>query len=233
MDPNYPIFVLAAVLVERKYYCSVIVPELKQLKHQLFGTDQIVFHTADITRNRKGFERLKDANFREKFYKKLNEAMRKWDYSVIAVVVDKQRHKQAYGDAALDPYNLSLALVAERLVFESDARGVKAKMVAESRGSHLDIRLKRAWEAIKETGTYYVQGKRFREKVADFAFCNKKDNVAGLQLADLVATPIGRWYLGKSLKEDWYIVESKFRGGPNGYLGRGLIVLPTRLNYSS
>ena len=55
----------------------------------------------------------------------------------------------------------------------------------------------------------------------------KCENVAGLQLADLVVTPIGRQVLGKPSKEDWSIVESKLRRGPKGnYEGYGLVVLP-------
>jgi hypothetical protein len=55
----------------------------------------------------------------------------------------------------------------------------------------------------------------------------KHDNVAGLQLADLVVSPIGRHVLGKPDKEDWRIVEAKFRRSPDGRMeGFGLVVLP-------
>jgi hypothetical protein len=57
---------------------------------------------------------------------------------------------------------------------------------------------------------------------------DKHLNVAGLQLADLVVSPIGRHVMGKPPREDWKIVESKMRRryshGP--YNGTGLIVLP-------
>jgi len=55
----------------------------------------------------------------------------------------------------------------------------------------------------------------------------KKNNIAGLQLADLVVSPIGRHILGKPDKEDWRIVEEKFRRSPQGKIdGFGLVVLP-------
>ncbi len=43
---------------------------------------------------------------------------------------------------------------------------------------------------------------------------DKKDNVAGLQIADLVVTPIGQWAMwamGKRGHEDWEIIKTKFR----------------------
>jgi hypothetical protein len=56
---------------------------------------------------------------------------------------------------------------------------------------------------------------------------NKNRNVAGLQLADLVVSPIGRHVLGKPPKEDWRIVESRLRCNRRGdYRGYGLVVLP-------
>lgn len=55
----------------------------------------------------------------------------------------------------------------------------------------------------------------------------KRDLVAGLELADLVVSPIGRHVLGRPTKEDFRIVESKFRRNRSGdYRGFGLVVLP-------
>jgi hypothetical protein len=55
----------------------------------------------------------------------------------------------------------------------------------------------------------------------------KSENIAGLQLADLVLTPIGRYILGKAIKEDFRIIESKFRRSKSGqWKGYGLVVLP-------
>ena len=48
-----------------------------------------------------------------------------------------------------------------------------------------------------------------------------------LQLADLVASPIGRHLLGKVDKADWRIVERKLRRNHVGEVeGFGLVVLP-------
>lgn len=52
---------------------------------------------------------------------------------------------------------------------------------------------------------------------------------SGLELADLVVSPIGRHVLGKPAREDFRVVETKFRRDARGnHLGPGLIVLPKK-----
>ncbi|WP_020494532.1 DUF3800 domain-containing protein [Verrucomicrobium sp. 3C] len=54
----------------------------------------------------------------------------------------------------------------------------------------------------------------------------KSANLTGLQLADLVATPIGRHAIGKPANEDWRIVYGKFRPKRAGKVnGHGLVIL--------
>ena len=46
-------------------------------------------------------------------------------------------------------------------------------------------------------------------------------------MTDLVATPIGRYVLGKQIKEDFRIIETKFRRNrEGGFSESGLVVLP-------
>jgi hypothetical protein len=76
-------------------------------------------------------------------------------------------------------------------------------------------------------GTRFLQAKAIARQLLGLDLRDKSENVAGLQLADLVVSPIGRHVLDKPPKEDWSIVESKLRRGPKGsYEGYGLVVLP-------
>ncbi|MCC8369540.1 MAG: hypothetical protein LN573_05745 [Rickettsia endosymbiont of Oxypoda opaca] len=55
----------------------------------------------------------------------------------------------------------------------------------------------------------------------------RKKQYCWLQLADLIVSPIGRYILGKQIKEDSQIIRQKFRKNSRGiYEGYGLIVLP-------
>jgi hypothetical protein len=72
-----------------------------------------------------------------------------------------------------------------------------------------------------------MQASQIDKRIQSLVLRDKKADIAGLQLADLIVTPIGRNVLGKPTKEDFQIVESKMRRSPNGRIdGYGLIVLP-------
>ena len=118
IDPCYPLFVLGGVIMEADYVRDVLTPRLAAFKHDLFGNANVVLHTADITRNRNGFERLKDAGFRAEFYARLNTLMTELEYRVVACAIRKDQHLAKYGMAALDPYLMSLDILVERFCMD-------------------------------------------------------------------------------------------------------------------
>lgn len=227
IDPQYPMFVLGGVIMEVDYAKGALTDALEDFKRRMLGRSDIVLHTADIIRNRGGFERMKDAGFRAEFLDGLNALMRWADYRVVACSVHKTAHLARYGLGALDPYMLSLDVLVERFCLDvgNVARG--GIIVAEKRDPVLDRGLDLAWLNLKINGTRFVQAHDIDNRMTNLALRAKVDNIAGLQLADLVVSPIGRHVLGKPDREDWRIVESKFRRSPTGKIeGYGLVCLP-------
>lgn len=108
IQPSYPLFLLGGVLVDQSYAEGPLEEALRGFKAKLFGREDIILHTADITRNRNGFERLKDTEFRDRFYRELNAVVRDLQFQVVACAIRKDDHLRRYGVAALDPYMLSL-----------------------------------------------------------------------------------------------------------------------------
>lgn len=227
IDPSYPLFVLGGVILEQSYAEGRLEEALGGFKKRLFGREDLVPHTADITRNRNGFERLKERAFRERFYNELNGLLRDLDFKVVACVIRKDVDLRRYGLAALDPYMLSLDVLVERFCFEIGNVAAGGVIVAERRDPTLDRELDIAWLNLKVTGTRYLKAKDIESRIVGLNLRPKSANVAGLQLADLVVTPIGRSVLGKPVKEDYGVIEEKFRRGRAGEIaGYGLVVLP-------
>ena len=99
--------------------------------------------------------------------------------------------------------------------------------MAEKRDPTLDHELEIAWLNLKVQGTRFMRAKAIDKRILGLNLRSKKENIAGLQLADLVVSPIGRHVLGKPDKEDWRIVERKLRRDARGdYAGFGLVVIP-------
>ena len=91
IGPEYPIFVLGGVIVE-DYDEHQLTERLSEFKRDMFRATDIILHTADITRNRNGFEALQDSRFRDQFRDRLNELMRTLSYSVVACAIQKKEH---------------------------------------------------------------------------------------------------------------------------------------------
>lgn len=232
IDPEYPMFVLGGCIVEMDYYKKVVVPEMDRFKNQVFGTKEVILHTADIVRRRREFRKLTDEVFRKHFYDETNKLMQKLDYKVVACCIKKDEHLKQYGIAAMDPYLLSLRVIVERFVYEVQTygKGKPGILIAESRDETLDNLLRLAWMELRTSGTEYVTAVDIRKNIEqDLKIRDKKKNIHGLQLVDLIVSPIGRRILGKSAKADWNIIKNKFRKNTTGnYWGFGLVVLPKK-----
>ena len=153
--------------------------------------------------------------------------MRGLAFSVVACAIRKDEHLSRYGVAALDPYMLSLDVLVERFCMDVGDREAGGVIVAERRDATLDHEMDIAWLNLKVQGTRFIQANAIERRIVGLNLREKAANIAGLQLADLVVTPIGRKVLGKLTKEDYRVIEEKFRRSPSGRIdGYGLVVLP-------
>jgi hypothetical protein len=228
IDPQYPVFVLGGVIVDADYASTEMDAAVRHFKRETLGRNDVTLHTADIVRQRGSFAMLVDPGLRRTFRDGLNALMRRLDYTVIACAIRKDAHLAAYGAAALDPYTLSLNVLVERFCFAlTDTQETQpGVIVAERRDQALDSALLASWQHLRERGTAYLRPGAIRDRVAHLRLEGKGAGIAGLELADLVVSPIGRFVAGKKPREDWEIVESRLRRRREDYLGAGLVILP-------
>lgn len=233
VDPSYPVFVLSGCIFREDYYESRFALEFNKLKRGFFGTDEIILHTLEMTRPHKSatkaFMKLVDKDFRIKFYTALNNLIAKSEFTIVSCVIKKVKHLEMYGLSAMDPYLLSFDNLLNRLIFEIPP-GQKGQILAERRNDILDNQLELAWLNTKINGTEFAQPSEVKRKVKGLDLIEKQMNVPGLQLADLVASPIGRKVLGKKRRlgheVDFEVLRNKFRQKDGKVLGYGLSILP-------
>jgi hypothetical protein len=193
-DPNHRYLSLTGVIVELGYVRDVFHPRLESLKRDFFDShpdEPIILHRKELVNKKRPFTCLYDQNNEEKFNTEILNFIEEIEYSVLTVVIDKLKHKQRYTVWRFDPYHYCLAILLERYVLWLEQNGQVGDVMAESRGGKEDRRLKGSFQRVYESGTDYV----FSDK---FALCltskqlkvkPKSNNVAGLQLADLIAHP--------------------------------------------
>ncbi|HXO19286.1 MAG TPA: DUF3800 domain-containing protein [Thermoanaerobaculia bacterium] len=227
IDPQYPLFILGGIILEVDYAKGEMAERLNAFKQDLLGREDLILHTADMVRNRNGFERLAYPDFRRYFYAELNKLLADLKFQIVACAIRKDAHLDRYGLAAVDPYHLGLEVLVERFCYEIGDRAGAGVIVAEKRDRFLDRQLRLAWLTLKSGGTRFVQAVQVTKRLKGLALRGKEENIAGLQVADLVVTPIGRSLLGKSSQIDYRMIQSKFRcNWKGGYDGIGLVVLP-------
>jgi hypothetical protein len=74
--------------------------------------------------------------------------------------------------------------------------------------------------------TTYPPPSVIKQRIGGLHLRDKKSKIAGLELADLVVSPIGQFVAGLAPREDLAIIREKFRRRGGEYLGPGLVVLP-------
>ena len=117
------------------------------------------------------------------------------------------------------------SLLVERFRFEIGNRRDAARIVAERRDPSLDKSLEIAWLDLRIRGTRFRRPNTIHERIISLDMQSRSENIAGLQLTDLVVSPIGRHAMGKPNQGDWGIVSEKLRRDRQGNVdGYGLVV---------
>ena len=96
-------------------------------------------------------------------------------------------------------------------------------ILLESRGNEVDLTLEMAFERIITKNTAWQADYPLK-----ILFVDKKANSIGLQIADLVAYPIGKFVVDPQRENLAFdVFKDKFHKFPE-YLGKGLKIFPTR-----
>lgn len=185
---------LTAIIVESEYYRINFQPSLEALKQKHFPyspDDPVILHREDIVNKRGPFWRLRNSEKENLFNEDLISFLNDQSYCVISIVIDKKVHTERYGIDAYHPYHFCLMALLERYCGYLNFYNARGDVMAEARGGTEDRQLKVAYKSIYEGGTYY-RGSEFFQKVltsAEIKIKPKWKNIAGLQIADVLAHP--------------------------------------------
>jgi len=236
IDKSYPIFALSGVIVDEEYHSHELTEQLNALKIRHFGTKNIILHNKEMTHPQSSsnalYRKFMSSEFRKKFYTDFEKLLLKSEVILVACVIRKSKHFAKYGLEAKDPYLLSFDNLLNRLVFEL-SHHEKGRIVAESRDSILDNQLEITYLAARVEGTNKIQPAEIKLKLESaISFQKKSDNSAGLQIADMVASPIARYFLGKRERPGHQVsydtVFKKVRNINGRWENIGITVLPMK-----
>ena len=198
LDENFPIFTLCGIIVSKPQLVS-LEKKVVDLKHHFWGEKEIILHSRDIRKHQRGFEVLLDPAVKRDFYERLNSIMgEKGAFTIVSCSVLKIPYVERIGPDG-DIYGLALSRLIERSIFYLDEigneDGSNLNIIVEMRGKKEDRDLTSYYEMFKTKGTKWLTPERLNSHITQLKFFSKRQNVIGLQVADLVAYPIARYIL--------------------------------------
>jgi hypothetical protein len=197
---------LAFCIFNKQDYIEKVSPAIKKFKFDQFGHDMVLLHESDIRKARNEFVILINEERRHAFMGAISQLTSESPLTIVSVVIRKERLKSHYADPS-NPYHLALAYGLERIysfLREKQQTQKRTHIVFECRGrkedKDLELEFRRVCDGANQWGALPF----------DIILADKKSNSCGLQLADLIARPIGRYVLDPQQENRAYsIIEKK------------------------
>lgn len=221
IDANYPVFSLAFCIFKKSDYLHKAVPLMQEFKFKWFGHDTIVMHEADIVRRRGAFGFLQFDKLRDRFMDDLSAVIEAMPMTVFASVIRKENLKKKYANPE-NPYQLGLLFcmeMAHKHLKSCGAHGDRCHIICESRSPRLkegtgkeDAALELEFRRIV-AGDHYLQRPGEAMPCFELVFASKLANSTGLQIADLIARPLGlRVFRGDQQNRAYKLIFPKIAG---------------------
>lgn len=194
---------LTGVAVSDSVVREAIEPQMQRLKDAYFPRacedPPVILHRADLVNRRPPFATLRDPELAASFDRDLLALLQQWEYQVVTVVIDKQELCQRYRVYRYHPYHYCLDVLLERYLYILRRFGARGDVIVESRGKKEDKMLRLTYQRLLREGTGWSKPAEFLTYLSSTKLrtFRKKDNQAGLQLADLIAHPSQRGILAE------------------------------------
>lgn len=142
VSAEYPMFVLAFCLFDKKEYANTVTSYMHRLKFKHFGHDTVVMHEREIRKAQPPFEFLQNRERRLEFMNDLSAMIEAAPFTLIAAAIHKAKLVKRY-TKPVNAYHLALQFGLERI--ESHRRDTsdsgRLHVVFESRGRNEDREL--------------------------------------------------------------------------------------------
>jgi len=167
---------------------------LEQFKRDIFGPrpdNPVILHRNDITNRRGPFVKLLDPDIHERFNSGLIDVISDVNFVMICVIIDKKTHQEQYIHPE-HPYHYCMTAMLERYCGWLRHVNSVGDVMAESRGGTEDFKLKEEYQKFWCNGSSFCHPVDIQRKLTskELKLRRKAANIAGLQLAAILAHPI-------------------------------------------
>ncbi|OGM19418.1 hypothetical protein A2955_03345 [Candidatus Woesebacteria bacterium RIFCSPLOWO2_01_FULL_37_19] len=226
IDKSYPMFVLCGCVFDLDDYIASTEPVVNNFKTKYFKTTKVILRSYDIRKQKKEFSFLVDYKTRLVFMDDLTNLVSSLKFTIIAAAINKVKLISRYSKPE-NPYHLCFRFILERASMFLGRSKENILFRAESRETHNDRKLAEIYEHFRSKGNNFISPEEAQRKLVDLSFNQKTQNIAGHQIADLVAYPIGRWVLdSKKENKPFEVIKKKFHSKNGQFINYGLKIFP-------
>ncbi|MCM1125685.1 MAG: DUF3800 domain-containing protein [Lachnospiraceae bacterium] len=200
-NTNFQNFTLGGVAIEKEKYELEIKPDVKKIKIDCFGSDQVILHEIDIRKKEGDFEGITKRQ-QSDFFNRLGHLFIDNDFlTVFAVSINLSDLDKLYkAEDRNDIYYIALQLLMENYVQFLSVHEGKGYIYLETTDDVNNAKLQNLFHLLKATGTLFVKKETLQARLHTINFAIKSENNIGLQLADFIPNALARKALGKSQK---------------------------------
>lgn len=171
-----------------------LTPKFNWIKANVFEhdpDDPLIFHRTDIVHRKRAFGVLNIEAKRDLFDRSIYRAMETTSFTVITALIDKLGMMNQPRWRNQHPYHYLMEILIEKYVQFLERQSDVGDVMPEGRKGKKDTALQEAFTRVLAKGSFYVSAARIQARVASPALKMryKPNNIAGLQLCDLLAHP--------------------------------------------
>lgn len=214
---------LAGFTIKQSIYEKELIPAVKALKNNIFGTTEIILHEKELRFARDHFKPLRRQEKREKFWSELRRIFANFPITILAAAIHIDEYKTFYHNTHLNnEYFIVLQVVLENFVHFLRQHNGRGSIYIESTNPTDDTKLRNIYHKINANGTLFFSPDAFQETLNNINFLIKADNNIGLQLADFIPGTLNRACNGLAPKKPniYDLVNNKLYDGEIGMSDR-------------
>ena len=168
--------------------------KLNSLKANVFAHDPdspLILHRKEILHRKGVYQCLNEVEKLSVFNEAILDIFCNTEYVVITALVDKAWMREQAHWEQKHPYHYLMEILVEKYAQFLERRNAIGDIMPESRQAKKDKLLQKVYELTRENGCNFVNARRMQSvfRSSNLKFRTKKDNIAGLQLCDLIAHP--------------------------------------------
>jgi len=228
-DRKEVVFCLAGIIVEEDKFNTILEPELNVLKNVIWNDlpnpTSYVLHEKDVRSAQHNklrgikteFHRFKKSGASRVLYRGIDNVIKNSSCVVIGASIHMNQLDTHFKKSILsDNYLIAFQIILENYCHYLESVNGIGSVFYESREDKPDSITRMQFNRIKAMGSMYVNAYAMQRHIREIEFPAKKENNAGLQIADFVPNPFARIALGlKQQQHNIYktLRKSRYHGG--------------------